>query len=97
MNIWISTIVVFLLILALIRCIKYLLNYRLSQQLIRVKPVLITGASSGLGRALAINLFLKDAVLYLCARNTQELQNTAEMCRREYIKVVWEKTKKSKS
>lgn len=71
------------------------MNYKNSLTSIKIKPILITGASSGLGRALAINLFQKDVTLYLCARNKAELEETADMCRREYIRIVLGKEKYS--
>lgn len=40
---------------------------------------LITGASSGIGRALAIELSKKSTLIYLTGRNKKELINTAEM------------------
>ena len=79
--------------IVLISYAQHKASYRNALASIKVKPILITGASSGLGRALAINLFQKDATLYLCARNKAELEQTADMCRREYIRVALEKEK----
>ncbi len=45
------------------------------------KTVVITGASSGIGRGLAIALALQDANLVLGARNTESLEETAQLCR----------------
>lgn len=44
------------------------------------KSILITGASSGLGRSLAIKLYQQNANLLLMARNLQELEETQRLC-----------------
>ena len=43
--------------------------------------VVITGASSGIGEALAIECAKRRDRLFLCGRNAQRLENTAEKCR----------------
>ncbi len=43
--------------------------------------VLITGASSGIGRALALHYASIGVVLFLCARNEARLQRVADDCR----------------
>lgn len=46
-----------------------------------MKSIFITGASSGLGRALAIAYAGEDVVLFLCGRNKERLYNTAAVCK----------------
>ncbi len=43
--------------------------------------VVITGASAGIGRELALQLAAKGASLALCARNLEKLEAVAEICR----------------
>lgn len=43
--------------------------------------VVITGASSGIGEALAIECAKRGDRLFLCGRNAQRLEDTAEKCR----------------
>lgn len=43
--------------------------------------VVITGASSGIGEALAIECAKRGDRLFLCGRNAQRLESTAEKCR----------------
>ncbi|MBO5775063.1 MAG: SDR family NAD(P)-dependent oxidoreductase [Kiritimatiellae bacterium] len=43
--------------------------------------IVITGASSGIGEALAIECAKRGDRLFLCGRNAQRLENTAEKCR----------------
>ena len=58
----------------------------------KFKNVLITGASSGLGRALAIELSKKSQTLFLCARNFENLQETKNLCQNSnaniYLKIL---------
>lgn len=51
---------------------------------IRDKIVWLTGASSGIGEALAYQLAANGAKLILSARREQELQRVAEHCQQEY-------------
>ncbi|HQK69975.1 MAG TPA: SDR family oxidoreductase [Bacteroidales bacterium] len=43
------------------------------------KNILVTGASSGIGRSIAVQTALQGATLYLTARNNERLQETAEL------------------
>ncbi len=45
------------------------------------KTVVITGASEGIGRALALELAPQGPNLFLCARNAARLEDTARECR----------------
>ena len=58
----------------------------------KFKNVLIAGASSGLGRALAIELSKKSQNLFLCARNFENLQETKNLCQNSnaniYLKIL---------
>ncbi|MCE1202919.1 MAG: SDR family oxidoreductase [Bacteroidia bacterium] len=45
------------------------------------KVILITGASSGIGRALAVEAASRGAKLAIMARNVHELEKTAGLCR----------------
>jgi short-subunit dehydrogenase len=49
--------------------------------------VLVTGASSGIGRELALAWARPGAVLHLCARRPEELAETAAQCRARGAKV----------
>ena len=42
--------------------------------------ILITGASSGIGEALAIHYAAKDTVLFLCGRNADRVQAVKQAC-----------------
>lgn len=44
------------------------------------KTILITGATSGIGEALALQLAANNNTLLLCARRTEELQRVANLC-----------------
>ncbi len=46
-----------------------------------MKSIFITGASSGLGRALSIAYAQKDVTLFLCGRNKERLYDTAAVCK----------------
>lgn len=45
------------------------------------KVILLTGASRGLGREMAVYLAGQGAALAICARTEEQLKETAEMCR----------------
>lgn len=44
------------------------------------RNILITGASSGIGRALAISYSKPNVNLFLCGRNLEKLQETKKLC-----------------
>nr|XP_026690363.1 uncharacterized protein LOC100177165 isoform X2 [Ciona intestinalis] len=52
------------------------------------KTALITGASSGIGRATSILFSKLGANLTLCGRNEESLQNTADQCKLNNVKVT---------
>lgn len=52
-----------------------------SHVVLNPKSIFITGASSGLGRALALAYADKETVLFLCGRNAERLESTALLCR----------------
>jgi short-subunit dehydrogenase len=61
------------------------------------KSVIITGASAGIGKELAVRLAQKGAKLALAARNLSRLEETASICRQagsETITVVADVSKK---
>ena len=47
----------------------------------RFESIFITGASSGLGAALALKLAKSDVQLFLTARREEKLKEIAEQCR----------------
>jgi short-subunit dehydrogenase len=49
--------------------------------MVQYKSVLITGASSGIGAALAVALAAPGTTLHLCARDVSRLESTAAACR----------------
>ena len=58
------------------------------QNSFREKTVIITGASSGIGKALALRLADEGAWLTLAARNAQRLDSLAEECRQRKSKAI---------
>lgn len=50
--------------------------------------VVITGASSGIGKALAIEFALKGAIVVIAARNTEKLKETEEIIKRHNGRVL---------
>lgn len=49
----------------------------------KYKSILITGASSGIGKALAVAYAQKDITLFLTGRNEERLQQTALACQKK--------------
>lgn len=52
-----------------------------------VKNILITGASSGLGAALAVVYAKENVNLFLCARNSEKLKEVAAICQSKKAQV----------
>ena len=48
-----------------------------------MKRIAVTGASGGIGRAVAVCFAGPDTHIDICARNTEELALTADLCRRK--------------
>lgn len=53
--------------------------------------ILITGASSGIGEALAVHFAQKDVTLFLCAQNMERLKSVADRCREKGSEIFMEK------
>ena len=51
------------------------------------KSILITGASSGIGKALVLGYAQKGTTLHLCGRDADRLEDVAQMCRKKGAKV----------
>ena len=51
------------------------------------KSILITGASSGIGKALVLGYAQKGITLHLCGRDADRLEDVAQMCREKGAKV----------
>lgn len=62
-------------ILALFKIIKKIRSNALSKTYFKNKTILITGASSGLGKAIAEEIYKLGGQVILCARNVKQLEN----------------------
>jgi len=62
---------------------------RLTRKLVFENHVaVVTGASQGIGRAIALGLAAKEAMLFLVGRNTDALQEVTELARKSSPRVV---------
>jgi len=55
-----------------------------------MKSILITGASDGIGRSVAVNLSQKGHSIIICGRNKKRLQETADLCEAETQQLVFD-------
>lgn len=64
--------------------------YNMSKNNFKGKVIIITGASSGIGKELSIQLAKQGARLSLAARNPEKLEKAAEQCRQftDYVLAV---------
>lgn len=65
-------------------------SFLIYQNMQNPKNILITGASSGIGQALAVAYSASGVNLFLCARNLEKLQKTKELCEKLGAKVFTE-------
>ena len=61
------------------------------QKMKNPQHILITGSSSGIGEALALRYAQKCVTLFLCAQNTERLNDVAQRCREKGAEVFVEK------
>jgi short-subunit dehydrogenase len=61
---------------------------RMTQSIFKDKVVVITGASSGIGRELAFQLAAQGALLSLAARNVERLESVRAECERHGAKAI---------
>jgi len=76
----INTILAVCLGLVCLGLVSYCFCCKKKQRSIKNKVVWITGASSGIGRALAIEISKLECVLILSARNKSKLEETKKLC-----------------
>ena len=60
----------------------------MGEEAFREKTVIVTGASSGIGRALALRLADEEAWLVLAARNAQRLDSLAAECQQRGARLL---------